>query len=53
MMEMLYAGWFENVEDADNVLVVEMPEELDFAQSAETEHGMVKGGDFLDRDSTL
>lgn len=42
--------WPEDVEDGDDVLVVKVAEELDLAQGAETEHGVVEGGDALDGD---
>lgn len=40
----------QDVEDSDDVFVVKMPEQLDLAQGAETEHGVVEGRDALDCD---
>ena len=39
----------ENVKDGNDVLVVEVSEEPYFTKSAQAEHGMIKGGDTLDR----
>jgi hypothetical protein len=41
---------FLDVEDGDDVLVVEVAEQLHFAESAQAEHGVVEGGDLLDCD---
>jgi hypothetical protein len=46
-------GGAEDVEDGDDVLVVEVAEELDLPESAEGEHGVVKGRDALDGDLAL
>nr|GAT50808.1 predicted protein [Mycena chlorophos] len=44
-------GWrAEDVEDCDDVFVVEVAEELNLAEGAETEHGVVEGGYALDGD---
>ena len=53
LLEAEEIGWSEDVEDGDDVLVVEVSEELDLAEGAETEHGVVKGGDALDCDAAL
>ncbi len=37
----------ENVEDADDVLVVTVAEELDFMEGTEAEHGVVEGCDAM------
>jgi len=44
----LVVSWPLNVEDGNDVLVVEIPKQFHLAQSAQTEHGMVKGSDLLD-----
>ena len=50
----LREGWgAENVEDGDDVLMIEMAEEFDLAESAEAEHAMVEGSDALDCDFAL
>lgn len=46
--ECFVVAWFLDVEDGDDVLVVEVPEELHLTQSPQTEHGMVKRRDLLD-----
>ena len=38
----------KDVEDGDDVFVVEVTEEFDFAEGAEAEHGMIERGDLLD-----
>ena len=48
LLEVIERGRAENVEYGDDVLVVEVAEELDLAEGAETEHGVVEGGDALD-----
>ena len=53
LLEALYIGWSEDIEDGYDVLVVEMSEELDLAEGAETEHGVVKGSYALDCDAAL
>ena len=50
LLEVVDAGGAEDVEDGDDVLVVKVAEELDLAEGAETEHGVVEGGDLLDGD---
>jgi hypothetical protein len=47
------AGRLEDVEDGDDVFVAKVAEELDLAEGAETEHGVVEGGDALYRDPAL
>ena len=37
-----------NVKNGDDILVVEISQQLHLAQSAQAEHGVVKGGDLLD-----
>lgn len=51
--ERLEAGGEEDVEDGDDVLVAKVAEKLDLAEGAQTEHGVVKGGDALDGDLAL
>ncbi len=46
-------GWAQYVEDADDVLVVEVAQELDFAEGTEAEHRMVEWCDALDSDLAL
>lgn len=53
LFELVEGWWAENVEDGNDVLVMKVPEEFDLAQSTETKHGMVKGGDTLDSDFAL
>lgn len=53
LVEVIDAGWAENVKDGNDVFVVKVAEELDFAESAQTEHGMVKRRDALDCDFAL
>lgn len=40
------------VQNANDILVPEMPQQLDFSESAEAEHGVVKGGDLLNCDAS-
>lgn len=40
------------VQNANDILVPEMPQKLDFSESAEAEHGVVKGGDLLNCDAS-
>ena len=51
--EQLEAGRLEDVEDGDDVFVAKVAEQLDLAEGAETEHGVVEGGDALDGDLAL
>lgn len=51
--ELCEARGLEDVEDGDDVLVVEVAEKLDLAEGAETEHGVVEGGDSLYGDLAL
>ena len=39
----------EDVKDGNDVLVVEMAEELDFAERPEAEHGVIERRNLLDR----
>lgn len=48
--EGLIISGFLNIEDGNDVLVVEVPEELHFSEGSETEHGVVKGGDLFNGD---
>jgi len=43
-------AWFLDVENGNDVLVVEVAEELHFAESAQAEHGVIEGGDLFDCD---
>ena len=43
----------EDIEDRDDVFMVEMAEELDLAEGAKTEHGVVKGGYTFDSYAAL
>jgi hypothetical protein len=53
LLEALEIRGTEDIEDGDDVLVVEVAEELDFAEGAETEHGVVEGSYALDCDAAL
>lgn len=53
LFETLQAPRPGDIEDIDDVLVLEVAEELDLAESAEAEHGVVEWGDFLDGDAVL
>lgn len=48
--ELCEGGWTEDIKDGDDILMVKMAEELDFAERAEAEHAMVERRDALDRD---
>ena len=51
--ELLEAGRLEDVEDGDDVFVAKVTEQLDLAESAQTEHGVVEWGDALYGDLAL
>jgi len=51
--ERLEAGRLEDVEDGDDVFVAKVAEQLDLAEGAQTEHGVVKRRDALDGDLAL
>jgi hypothetical protein len=53
LVELVDRGWPEDVEDGDDILVVKMAEELYLAEGAETEHGVVEGGDTFNGDLAL
>lgn len=53
LLELLEIGWTEDVEDGDDVLVMKVAKELDLAEGAEAEHGVVKGCYALDGDLAL
>lgn len=52
-LELLKARRAQNVQDGDDVLVMKMPEELDLAEGAKAEHGVIEGRYALDGDLAL
>jgi hypothetical protein len=46
----LVASRLLNVENRDDVLMVEIPQQFHFSESSEAEHGVIKGSDLLDGD---
>lgn len=48
LVEGLIAPWLLDIEDADDVLVVEVAQELHLTKSPQAEHGVVKRRDLLD-----
>lgn len=46
--EGLVIARFLDIQNGDDVLVVEVPEQLHFTERSQTEHGMVERGDLLD-----
>lgn len=53
LFEFLETGRAEDIEDGDDVLVMKVPEELDLAEGAEAEHGVIEGRYTLDGDLAL
>ena len=45
--------WAEDVKYANDIFVLEVTQEFDFAKCSQTEHGVVEGGDLLDGDASL
>jgi hypothetical protein len=45
----LVASGLLDIEDGDDIFVVEVPQQLHLTQGSQTEHGVVKGSDLLDR----
>jgi len=52
-LEIIEAGGSQNVENRDDVFVMEVAQQLYLAQCSQAEHGVIKGGDTLDRDLPL
>ena len=48
LVEALVAPWLLDVEDGDDVLVVEVPEQLHLTQCSQAEHRVVEGRDLFD-----
>jgi hypothetical protein len=53
LLKLRQTRWSQNIEDADDVLVIKMSKELYLAQCPQAEHGVVKGRDALDSDFAL
>ena len=51
--ELLEAGRLEDVEDGDDIFVAKVAEQLDLAESTQTEHGVVERRDALYGDLAL
>ena len=51
--ELLEAGRLEDVEDGDDIFVAKVAEQLDLAECAQTEHGVVERCDALYGDLAL
>ena len=51
--ELLETGRTQYVEDRYDILMMKVPKELDLAEGAEAEHGMIEGCYALDRDLAL
>jgi hypothetical protein len=49
LLELLKVRIAYEFEYGDDVFMTEMPQQLDLAESSETEHGVIEGTDFLDR----
>lgn len=50
LVKRLITPWLLDIENADDVFVIEVAQELHLTKSSETKHGVVKGGNFLDGD---
>lgn len=53
VFEQLETGRLKDVEDRDDVFMAKMPQELDLAEGAQTEHGVVERRDAFDGDLSL
>lgn len=53
LLELLETGRTQDVEDGDDILVMKVTEELDLAEGAEAEHGVIEGCYALDGDLAL
>jgi len=51
--EIIEIGGSQNVENRDDVLVMEVTQQLYLAQRPQAKHGVIKGGDTLDRNLSL
>lgn len=48
LSEAVVIPWLLDIENTDDVLVIEIPQELHLTECSQTEHAMVKWCDFLD-----
>ena len=53
LLEVVETRRTEDIENGDDVLVMKVAEELDFAEGAEAEEGVLEGEDLLDRDLSV